>query len=355
MYVHELFHCFQRTHFAPAGFGNLQFNAGKSYATWSEVEGLALQAAYAEADPGQARERLKEFVVARDLKRRSMTDEQQGEESADDVREGTANYSMVRTLEVLREGGFTAGISEQDDPEYGGFKVIAPLLDDHVSRLREATGRVEDPKVKCYDYGSFQALLAQRLFPGWQEAVARGGFIDAEIRKQLPIPDAERADIERRIRERYRADEIQARVASVLDPRDAAWRTIAARRGLVYVIDLKATKQIADSVVPAAGGYRLGIGRLHPSGIEAVRFDDVDLSRVAVPLETAQLYYIRMVDTAPRKGTPGYAIAGQKQADGSYVDATVTTPLFTLKAPRVRVRASGTRIKVQVLSRVKGG
>jgi hypothetical protein len=225
----------------------------------------------------------------------------------------------------------------------------------YFERLRASTRRVEDPKMKCYDYGSFQCLLSERLFPGWQDEVAKGAFIDAALARRLPMDQAERVGIEERLKDRYRTDEIRTRVAATLDPRDAAWKAIQARKGRVYVVDLKAAGQYIDTIFPAKAGYRLGVGRLFPDGSEAVKFNDVELSRVTVPFETAQLYYVRLVDTAPKKGGRGITIAGQKQADGTYVDATVTTPLFTLKAPRVRVIESATRIKVQVLSWVKGG
>jgi multidrug efflux pump subunit AcrA (membrane-fusion protein) len=355
IYIHELFHCFQFTRFAPARYGNLQFNADANYATWSEVEGLALDAAYAEKDSAQALERLKDFIVARQIKRRSMTEQQSGEESADDMREGTATYSMVRTLDTLRDVGFARGIAAEDDPDYGGFRDIEPMLKDYVDRLRASAKMTANPKGKCYDYGSFQSLLSERLFPGWQEAVTKGSFIDAEITKQLAMSDAERARVEQRLADRYHVSEIRTRVTAELEPRDAAWRTIRARRGRVYVIDMKAAGQYLDTVFPANGGFALGIGRLYPNGVDAVKFNDVELSRVTVPLETAQLYYVRIVDTAPKKGDHGYVLTGQKQPDGSYVNATVTTPLFTLKAPRLRVGESAGRIKLQVLSRVKGG
>jgi hypothetical protein len=355
VYIHELFHCFQRTRFAPARYGNLQFNADSTYAVWSEIEGLALEAAYLTKDDAVARERLKDFVVAREVKRRGMTEMQRGEESADDVREGTAVYSTVRTLEALRGSGFTPGIAPQDDPYYSGFRNIDAMLKTYLERLRTATRAVEDPKMKCYDYGSFQCLLSQRLFPGWQDAVAGGAFIDAELARQLAIPQAERAAIEQRLSDRYDVEAIRARVSGVLGPRDAAWKTIQSRKGRVYVIDIKATRQYVDGIFPPKAGYRLGIGRLFPDGAEAVKFDDVELSRVTVPFETAQLYYVRIVDIAPKKGDRGITIAGLKQSDGTYVNATVKTPLFTLKAPRVRVIESAGRIRVQVLSRVKGG
>jgi hypothetical protein len=354
-YIHELFHCFQRTAFAPARFGNLRFNADTTYAVWSEVEGLALEAAYLEKDDEQARERLKDFIVAREVKRRNMTEMQRGEESADDVREGTAVYSTVRTLEALRGAGFNPGITREDDPYYGGFRDIDTLLKFYFERLRASTRRVEDPKMKCYDYGSFQCLLAERLFQGWQDQVAKGAFIDAELARRLAMEQAERVRIEERLKDRYRTDEIRGRVAATLDPRDAAWKAIQSRKGRVYVVDVKAAGEYIDTIFPAKAGYHLGIGRLFPDGADAVKFNDVEISRVTVPFETAQLYYVRLVDTVARKGGRGFTIAGEKQADGSYIDATVTTPLFTLKAPRVRVIEGANLIKIKVLSRVRGG
>jgi hypothetical protein len=209
--------------------------------------------------------------------------------------------------------------------------------------------------MKCYDYGSFQCLLSERLFPGWQEAVAKGSFIDDELARRLPIPQDERAGIEQRLKDRYHVDEIRTRVAATIDPRDAAWKAIQSRKGRVYVVDVKAAGQFIDTIFPAKAGYRLGVGRLFPDGADAVKFNDVEISRVTVPFETAQLYYVRLVDTAARKGGPGFSIAGEKQVDGSYIDATVTTPLFTLRAPRVRVIEGANLIKIKVLSRVRGG
>jgi hypothetical protein len=55
-------------------------------------------------------------------------------------------------------------------------------------------------------------------------------------------------------------------------------------------------------------------------------------------------------DWQSRKGP--FTITGAKQQDGSYKNAVVVTPLFTLKAPHVRVQERGTRVVIQVLDRV---
>jgi hypothetical protein len=46
-------------------------------------------------------------------------------------------------------------------------------------------------------------------------------------------------------------------------------------------------------------------------------------------------------------------VTARGEADGTYVDAVVTTPLFTLIAPKLRVVGHANRVKIQVLARVK--
>ncbi len=200
--VHELFHCFQ-TDAVQIAYGNLSYNADAEYALYSSIEGLALDAAYRESDPVKARAFLKDFLLARELKRRSMSDRQAREESSDDVREGTAVYSEVRTLEILRDG-FKPGLSAADDSFYGGFKGIDGLFRDYAERLKTSAEDLFDTKGKCYTYGCFQALLLQRHFPGWQEPFAREPrLLDEELGKRMALTGEDRAKAEKRFKAVY--------------------------------------------------------------------------------------------------------------------------------------------------------
>ncbi|MDH4196953.1 MAG: hypothetical protein OEW05_06060, partial [Candidatus Aminicenantes bacterium] len=69
MYVHEHFHG-HRARFGSLDIGILRdSDINAEYAAWSHVEGLALRRAYFEVDGDAAREFLKDFVVAREIKR----------------------------------------------------------------------------------------------------------------------------------------------------------------------------------------------------------------------------------------------------------------------------------------------
>jgi hypothetical protein len=108
-----------------------------------------------------------------------------------------------------------------------------------------------------------------------------------------------------------------------------------------------------DGLAGKAGAYRLGLLTLFPAGYPGFTLDAVEMSPVKVPCNTDQLFYFRAVDTDSPSRRQALAVTGRRQADGTYVDAVVTTPLFTLRAPKVRVVETGNRVKIQVLARVK--
>lgn len=354
IYIHELFHCFQNSQLNKRAYGNLQFNADADYALYSEIEGLALHRAYLEPDRDKAKLLIKEFLVARALKRGASMSELQGnQESGGEFAEGTATYAELKTLEALKSGGFTPVLTAQQDPYYSGFRNVDLFLRRYPDRLLKAAADLEWPAGKSYTYGCFQALISDRFFPGWQQSVAAESvFLDQYLAKRLPISPEERSRIEERIRETYQVAAIRNRNAKYLNARDDAYRKMKSRVGQVYVVDFKATGQDLNLVADKKGSYSLGNIQLYPDGLGPIKFAEVELSRVTGPAEINQLYYVRTVASAVGKGIKPFRIEGMKQADGSWKNAVVRTPLFMLKAPRVRIKAIGNLVKIQVLSRV---
>jgi hypothetical protein len=353
--IHELFHCYQRAHVKGPYLGNFRFNPDLNYAVYSEIEGRALERAYGEPAAEKAIAALMEFLAARDMKRRgSMSNEQSGEESSDELREGGATYAEVRTLEVLSAGGLKPGLTESEDPEYHGFARAAELLKRYPARLHRDAAQSADNYSKAYSYGCFQALLCQRLFPGWQESLtSTTHFFDTELSRRLPMSAAERSAAERRLAENYPLAEIRERQAKFIDARDGAYRLAKARSGRTYILDFKRTGQFISSLVDEKSSYSIGLTRVHPGGLGPMSFDDVKLSRVEVPAEIDQLYYLKIVDTEWQSRSDPVKVTGERQPDGSWKDAEVRTSLFVLAAPHVQIRISGNRVKIQVLSRVK--
>lgn len=353
IFIHELFHCFQRERLRGRMYGNLRYNADVNYTVYSEIEGLALGRAYAEPDAARAREYLRDFLAARRKKRAgSMTPLQGNQEGFDEFNEGTATYSELRTLELIKAGGFQPAL--KDDPYYRGFTAVDVLLSGFPKQLKQSAERTEDPKMKSYQFGCFQAALLQRLFPGWQEFVPRTvESLDGEIARRLAVPDEDWPKLEQRLEETYPSADIRRRHAPVIAARDEAWRKLRSRTGRVYVIDCKKTGQYLDGVAARGKPQHMGLVTMYPEGFETYRFDEVEIGAIATPAEVDQLYYIRAVDTEARPGAAPYSVEGTRQPDGTWTQAIVHTPLFTVKAPHVRMLEAGSLVKVQVLARVK--
>lgn len=355
IYLHELFHCFQREHIKVPSFGNFRFNPDINFAIYSEVEGRALHRAYLEADPDKARQLLKDFLVARHMKRSGSMNENQGnEESSDELREGTATYAEMRTLEVLKSTPFKPGISTAEDGSYHGFADADKLLAQYPRSLERDAAQSESNYSKAYTYGCFQALLCQRLFPGWQESLLRSTYFpDKEIGKRIALSPDEHAAIQKSLTSAYDLEKVRQRHQEFLQARDGAYRQAKERAGRVYILDFKATEQYLSGIVNSEGSYSIGLTRVFQKGLPGLKFDEVELSPIATLVELDQLYYLRVVDTDWKKRPEPYSVAGDKQSDGSWKNARLQTPLFRLSAPHLLIKETKNRIKIRILTRAR--
>ncbi len=119
------------------------------------------------------------------------------------------------------------------------------------------------------------------------------------------------------------------------------------------MIDCKKTGQFLGTLAGRGKPQHMGLVTMYPEGFDTYRFDEVEIGAMSTPAETDQLYYVRVVDTQTRPGAAPYSIDGARQPDGTWKQAVVRTPLFTLKTPHVRIIEAGNLVKVQVLARVK--
>jgi hypothetical protein len=345
VYIHELFHRFQFTRLKPKMYGSLSYNPDTSYAVYSEIEGLALERARgAGGDSVLARQYLGDFVAARRKKHsESMNELQANQERWEEFMEGGATYAELRTLELLQAGGFEPKL--KGDVEYSGFSDPASLIKVYADSMNKAISDSKKANARFYYYGAYQALLLDRLFPGWQKEVE---FFDQEIERRIPASAMARLESE------YKIAEITKSHSAEFEARDNAYRAIKSRSGRVYIIDFKKVAQQVSSVAKPPKVYQLGLISLWPEGAGPISFDEVEVSGLSVPSMSDQLFYIRVVDTAPNR-EKAWSVEGEAQPDGTYRRALVRTPVFTVKAPHVRVLETKEFVKIQVLARVCGG
>jgi hypothetical protein len=352
--IHELFHCFQREVYRYR-YGNIQANADANYAIYAEVEGLALEKAYLEPSPDKAKDDLKDFLAARTLKRRSLNEEEQNQESEDELMEGTAVYSEAMSLELMKKG-YKPRLTAAEDPYFLGFKHIDHYLQEKLESLKNSRADSMDVRMKCYPFGCFQALLLSRYFPGWQTGFfEKGKFLDQVLAESLGFTAADMEKTAKGLADRYPIREISDKHAKVIQKRDDALKMIQARKGRVYIVNFKPTREFLSPKSPGET-YRIGLIVIYPEGIERIKIQDVLFEGKLSPIIQDQLYYVKWIDTEAKANDKGYVLKyGRKEGKDVYFDAEFTTKGFTLKAPKIQVRDLPTRVKVTVLGKVKQG
>jgi hypothetical protein len=351
-YIHELFHCFQDDHLRVT-YPNFRYNPDISFAAYSEVEGAALEKAYGAGDPAEAKQYLKDFLLARMLKRRGMSEFDARCESGDEVREGTAVYAEVRSLEALT-GGFTPRLTAARDPFYKGFADVGALLREYWVRLDKRKALTYS-YLKGYEYGCYQALMLERLFPGWQKPFSeKAGLLDEELGAQVGPTAGDERRAPRRFEEVYGFSRIRARHKQAVRQRDAAYQAISSRQGRSYVVSFKPVRQFVSALVDRRKKkYEVGLMAIFPGGVGAVKADEIEIRFTKIPTEINQLYYFKVVDTGWKTRKAPYSIRYEARESGDvYTKVTLTTPLFELKAPRIRIAAESARVKIWILSRV---
>jgi hypothetical protein len=351
VFIHELMHCYQEK-IMPVSYGNLDLNPDLNFALYSEIEGLALIGAFEQNSMEGSMPFMKDFCIARNYKYRSMNPDEMNQSRSDEFREGEAQYSEVTILQCLKKG-FESGILPGSDPEYHRFENIDQLLDKYIRRLRENCGKTLELYQKNYDYGCFEALLLQRYFPEWQKEIESGAWLDPVLYKKLAITGSDSLASLKRFVDVYRIDDLKAKHEKIINERNDTYRMLTSQKGLTYVISFKPIKQyLTDQVDKSKKCYKLGLNEMYPEGPGNISFDGITLNMTEAPAEVNQLYFIKVINTNPKKSGKKYSIDYQsKDANGVFSNVTITTPMFTLKAPKIKIRERANRIKIIVLSR----
>lgn len=217
MYVHEHFHGhqsrFPQFEGALPGDALLQrFEVNAEYAAWAHIEGLALRRAYLESQDAAALDILKDFMVAREIKRALMPRGTAPAEARISLGEGTPSYVSLKTAMLLRDASDKPGIDRSKDPFFYDYGYIDGYIDNIMRKgLDFAASLTEDKRGRYYFYGAYQCFLLDRFAPGWK----RGFFenertLDSAMADILKISAAEKEEVKRRLPARYGYDEILA-------------------------------------------------------------------------------------------------------------------------------------------------
>jgi len=171
---HEAFHAFERDRSRPGARWRVE-NAFLvfDYATVSPrtqalfaIESRLLQDALQAPAEADARRKARDFLAVRRLRQGELeprlADFEKGAESNEGLAEYAGTRAVVAGMDAVRQGRAKATFSYLDGPRY---------LREKYATLRSITRIGKNDRLKFYYTGSAQALLLDRLLPGWKGRV----------------------------------------------------------------------------------------------------------------------------------------------------------------------------------------
>jgi hypothetical protein len=229
MYVHEHFHGYQarfpQFQGALPGDALLQrFKVNAEYAAWSHIEGVALRRAYDESQDAAALDLLKDFLVAREIKRAYMPRGTAAAEARISLKEGLPSYVSLKTAMLLIDSSDKPGIDRTKDPFFYNYAHLNGYIDNIMRKGMDfAVSWTEDKRGKYYLYGAYQGFLLDRFAPGWKRGFLENEEnLDAAMAALLKISAPEKEEIKQRLPARYGYDEILAFHENALKPKKGA-------------------------------------------------------------------------------------------------------------------------------------
>lgn len=351
-FIHELMHCYQPK-IREYRYGNLMIDPDLDFALYSDIEGQALLQAYKQSTLTESLPFLKDFCVARSLKMKDLSNTEIFLNACDEFCEGVAVYSEFLILSSIKKG-FKSSLAEDNDPYYNHFADVDSLLNSYISHLKNSAVNTLEVHEKTYWYGFVEALLLQQYFPNWKNDLKKEVWLDQIIRNNVSITLKDSLLVMQRFHDIYHIDSLKNKHGVIISERDNTYNMFQERKGRIYIIDFKPISQILESLVDkTVKRYVLGFNYLYPYGIKELKFDNIFISFNPVPVEINQLYFIKIVDINSVMHKKPFDINYElKDTNGFFYNVTITTPFFTLKAPKVSISESNDIVKFMIHSRV---
>lgn len=224
MYIHEHFHGFQ-SQFGPLGSGEglRDFEVNAEYAAYSHIEGLALLQAFEQKDNVKSLGYLKDFMVAREIKRTYMPPEAIPAEQFISVVEGTACYANLKTAVLIRDRRYKPKINQEVDPYFYNFEYVDGYLENIMKKglhfaAEWTLDKIGGLRGKYYLYGAYQCFLLDRFIPGWkQNFFQEKKNLDDITSDFLNLSTAEKEEIAERLKTKYSYDFIYKKHKATLN------------------------------------------------------------------------------------------------------------------------------------------
>lgn len=344
--IHELFHHYQNTRYT--------FRHGRSidepvveYLVYSEVEGKALLNALKSTSNEKSKSFVADFLVARSLKKRFLSNEQFLSESEQEVNEGLAEYTMLKVLDYLDEKQSYV-VDNRRDPSFNAFRNREQFLQNFVQRLHNESENTLESRMKPYFYGGVQAFLLDRFVSDWKKKFYdMCTTLDDLLRGHLfPGRDFDDAQ-ESNLSGSYDIDKIRSRYTSEFGKRANCFSDFIERKGVPVIVSFRHIQPFLE-ITTDKPVYKYDRFALYPSGIDSIHLGNVLFVSKGSPILKAMFSYLKYIPTDSSDFT---LKCESRQDNGMFRNVVIETSGFTLRAPLAKVFQNERLVKVAVYGR----
>ena len=201
--LHEFFHAY-RQRIAPQKFGDIlvlvfgrypEFSIDNN--AWLSLEALLLDQALDERDRRHARGLAQRFLAVRAVRRRLLPADLVRFERGEEANEGLSQYVEYRFLSQRLKGYAGTEPLRRLDPGFSGFRRNRVLLRRRLAPLTDLALAGPTLRERLYPLGMAQAVLLDRLRPGWQkEFETTEKFLDELLADAVGFPTGDNVAIQ---------------------------------------------------------------------------------------------------------------------------------------------------------------
>lgn len=381
MLLHESFHVFQQ-HIRERAKGPISVPPfyDIQHAAFVGLENWILYTALQQKNKKTVDSLVKMFVAVRSERRKNLSEAQCRQEDNENFSEGTAFYAEVRLHQLLHQAGARQSPLVKLDPNYSGYSEAGKEYRNYLEGILPPKDRIVTLGHERYQNGMAQALLLDRIRPGWKKEMGGKGMTQFTLlKRQFPMEEEEKAALVAAAKEKFGYEKILAQQERLIRERISTahkYLDATGRRYRIYFLENPGPfnwkprfpiyelpgKYLTETQWEIAVPKGMKIDEEYmevlvlKKGIQRLEKGDLLFEGGEVPLiYWTGLDYIEWIDPSPATDKSDMKIQALQQEKDIYTNLILTTCGFTLRVSRARIMWSDKIVEIHPVPEGTGG
>lgn len=349
--IHELTHALQQTLKLQFKSPNFNFDTNLDYVIFSTLEGLALKKAYLTEDSKNKNEFLRDFLIFRKEKRKSMDSLSAVSESHVEFIEGMAVYAERKVHEILQNNkNIFENLKKKFNLPKTLFYKLTELEDYLDSLFEKQIYESYNSQSKVYFYGYVQAKLCNDLFGTtflWY-VNENYNYYDAIIQTNLSPAESSAKPLET-LKKEFNYTNVYNHHYPIIQSRDSVIHIINNQLGQKYILNFKPINRMIFSLLEKNfptmkynNEYYLN------KNIGEIKFDKIKINLKTNLSKILELYKLELFS----ENKNNYEFDYLDKEDDIFYGVKMKTSIFDLEAPKIKIIEDGKNTIIELLSSI---